>query len=273
MRRYSRRRFISQLCAASIGSAALGRIAAASIDHLNAGLAELCVITRQPGSLPNAIVDVWTGQIGNLDLVGLPEQLGRVVVWHDIRGTRELSRSIADILFATEEYFGIKPVLGSNAAAYVGHSSGLSSSIETPFKPLEPAFLGAIGCRIAVIDLSSCGLTRLHWLDIIPLLRRCYTHVVGVDHSFPDLCELDPEFEPPYGLSDLARRTLQACDYWLLGSDEFLSGGIELSIEERSIEFTKSIQNLCVSLASAASDIGTAISLAKRQFVMFGART
>jgi hypothetical protein len=270
--RHSRRRFIGQLFAASIGSAALVRTADARNDDLNNGLAELCVITRQPGSLPNAIIDVWTGQIGTLDLAQLPEQLGRVVVWHDIRGATGLSRAIADILFATEEYFGIKPVLGSNAAAHVGHPGGLSPSIEILFKPFEPASLDAIRRRIAVIDLSSCGLTRLHWLDVIPLLRRYYTHVVGVDYSFPGFCELDPEFEPPHGLSALARSTLRACDYCLLASDESLSGQAELSIDERSIEFTRSIHDLCLSVGSTENDIHIAItSLAKRQFVTFGA--
>jgi hypothetical protein len=171
MRKHSRRQFIGQLFAASIGLAALGNTSGATDDHLNDGLAELCVITRRPGNLLNASIDVWTGQIGTVDLAQLPDQLGIVVVWHDIRGTRALSRSIADIVLATEEHFGIKPVLGSNAAAHVGHSSGLSCSIEMLLKPLERAPLGAIARRIAVIDLSSCGLTRLHWLDIIPLLR------------------------------------------------------------------------------------------------------
>lgn len=270
--RSSRRRFIGQLLAASIGSAALVRTVDARNDDLIDRLAELCVIARQPGSLPSAIIDVWTGQIGSLDLEQLPEQLGRVVVWHDIRGAKGLSRSIADILLATEEYFGIKPILGSNAVAHVGNSGGLSSSIEILFKQFESASRGAIGCRIAVIDLSSCGLTHLRWLDVIPLLRRYYTHVIGVDYSFPGFCELDPEFEPPHGLSTLALSTLRACDYYLLASDESLSGQAELSIDERSIEFTRSIHDLCLSVGSTENDMRVALtSLAKRQFVTFGA--
>lgn len=126
MRMHSRRRFIGQLFAASIGSTALGRTASATVDQLNDGLAELCVVAREPGTLPNAVVDVWTGQIGSLDFEQLPGQVGRVVVWSDIRGHRGFTRSIADILFAIRECFGINPILGSNAAAHVGHSSGLS---------------------------------------------------------------------------------------------------------------------------------------------------
>jgi hypothetical protein len=274
MMRHSRRRLIGQLFAASIGSAALGRAAALANDDFNDGLLELWVITREPGSFPNAIIDVWTDQIGTVDLVQLPEQLGRVVVWHDIRGATGLSRSIAENLSATEECFGIKPALGSNAAANIGRWGGLFSSIEVLFKPFEPASLGAIGLRMAIFDLSSCGLTRLHWLDISPLLRRCYNQVVGVDYSFPDLSELDPSIEPSHGLSALARRTLRVCYYWLLASDESLSGRIAFSVEERSLAFARSIRDLGLSLASSDSDVQTAISsLAKRRFVTFGARS
>ena len=161
MRTHSRRRFNGQLFAASIGSTSLSRISGATNDSFSDGLVELCVTTRASGILPNVLVDVWTGQIGSLDFRKLPEQLGRVVVWSDVRGHRSFARSIADILLAIEEYFGIKPLLGSKPTAHVGHSSGLSRSIEKPFNSFEPTSLGAIEHRMAVIDLSSCGLTRL----------------------------------------------------------------------------------------------------------------
>jgi len=180
---------------------------------------------------------------------------------------------MVDILVAIENYFGIKPKIGFNAAAHVGHFSGLPHSIEALFNTLQARGLDPVGRRIAVIDLSSCGLTRLHWLDIIPLLRRYYRHVVGIDYSFPDLCELDAEFEPPHGLSGLARDTMRACDYWLLASDESLSGRVELSVNERSNEFTGSIRDLCESFASAQNDIDSAITgFAERRFAMCGAR-
>ncbi len=272
MRKHSRRRFIGQLFAASIGSTGLSRTASATIDQSNDGLAEVCVIARQPGTLPNAVIDVWTGQIGTLDLSQLPEHFGRVVVWDDVRGDRALSRDVAGILFAIEEYFGIKPNLGSNATAHVGHFSGLSLSIDKLLHTFKPRYPDAIGRRIAVIDLSSCGLTRLRWRDIMPALRRYYTHVIGVDFSLPGLCELDATCEPPHGLSGLALDKLQACDYWLLASDELISGRVELSTEERSFEFTKSIYDLCDCIASVQNDIDTAIgSIAKRQFVTFRA--
>jgi hypothetical protein len=273
MRKHSRRRFISQLFAAAISSTVLNRTASTKIGQLNEGLVELCVITREPGKLPNAVVDVWTGQIGVLDFAQLPEQLGKVIVWDDIRGDRAISRSIIEILVAIEKYFGIKPKLGFNAVAHVGHFSGLSRSIEMLFSTFQAGDPDPIGCRIAVIDLSSCGLTRLHWLDVIPLLRPYYTHVVGVDYSFPNLCELDPECRPPYGLSNLAYSTMRACDDWLLASDVSLSGRVELSIEERSNEFTRSIFDLCGSLASAKNGLDCAITrLVMRQFAICGGR-
>jgi hypothetical protein len=42
-----------------------------------------------------------------LDLSQLPDHLGRVVVWDDVRGDRALSREIAGIVLAMQ-YFGIK---------------------------------------------------------------------------------------------------------------------------------------------------------------------
>jgi hypothetical protein len=276
MRKHNRRQFIAQLVAASIGSTGLSRAVTSAIDHSNDGLAELCVVARQPGTMPNDVVDVWSGQIGTLDLSQLPEHFGRVVVWDDIRGERALWREIAGILVAIEEYFGIQPNLACNATAHFKHISGLSPCIDKLLHTFEPSDCDAIGSRVAVIDLSSCGLTSLRWLDIIPSLRRYYTHLIGVDLSLPELCEIDATCDPPHGLSGLARETLQACDYWFLaGGESITAGRVELSTEERSLNFTKFIHDLCDRIASIQNeDVDTTIgSMAKHQFATFGAQT
>ena len=271
MRKHSRRRFIGQLSAALIGSTGLSRRAHATIDPANDGLTEICVIARQPGALPKPVIDVWTSQIGELDIRQLSDRLGRVVVWNDIRGDRALSREIANIASAIDEYFGIKINLDTNATAHLGHFSGPFLSNNKLLHIFTPSDRDAIERRIAVIDLSSTGLTRLRWLDIIPSLRRYYALVIGVDMSVPDFCELDAAFKPPHGLSDLALQTMRACDYWLLAREPSI---FRLSAEERSSEFTKLIQDLCDCIASASNDIETAIgSIAARQFAMFGGRT
>ena len=119
MRKHSRRQFIGQLFAASIGSTGLSRTARATIDQSNDGLAEVCVVARQPGTLSNAVIDVWTGQIGTLDLSQLPEHLGRVVVWDDVRRDRALSQEVANILFAIEEYWDqAKPGFQCNSTSW-----------------------------------------------------------------------------------------------------------------------------------------------------------
>ena len=101
--------------------------------------------------------------------------------------------------------------------------------------------------RIAVVDLGSCGTTGLRWLDLIPLLRRCYSHIVGIDFSAPEFCgslpppplspspppppspsPLDPEFKLPHGLTGPQQGTLYACDYWLLASDKSISRQVDL---------------------------------------------
>src|SRR5690242_8765187 len=108
MRKHSRRRFIGQLSLALIGSTGLSRSACATIDPSNDGLTEICVVARQPGALPKPVIDVWTGQIGKLDVRQLTDRLGRVVVWDDVRGDRALPREIAGIFLAIEQYFGIQ---------------------------------------------------------------------------------------------------------------------------------------------------------------------
>lgn len=259
MRKHNRRRFIGQLFAASISSTGLSRAASSVLEQSNDGLAEICVVARQPGALPKPVIDVWTGQIGELDLSQLPDHLGRVVVWDDVRGDRALSREIAGIVLAIEQYFGIKANLDSNATAHLGHFSGPFLSNDKFLHTFTPSDRDAIERRTAVIDLGSGGLTRLRWLDIIPSLRRYYAHVIGVDMSVPGLCEFDAAFEPPHRLSDLALRTMQACDYWLLARDKSISRRVELSAEGRSFELTKLIQDLCDCIASAPNDIETAI--------------
>jgi hypothetical protein len=274
MRKHSRRRFIGQLFTALIGSTGLSRCVHATIDPSNDGFTEICVVARQPGALPKPVIDVWTSQIGELDIRQLPDRLGRVVVWDDVRGERALSREIANIASAIDEYFGIKINLDTNATAHLGHFNGPFLSNDKLLHVSTPSDLAAIGRHTAVIDLSSGGLTRLRWLDIIPSLRRYYTHVIGVDMSVPGFCEFDGAFEPPHGLSDLSLHTMQACDYWLLARDASISRRVELSAEERSFEFTKLIQDLCDCIASAPNDLETAIgSIATSQFAMFGTRT
>jgi len=269
----NRRRFIQEIFAASISASGFGGFASSAAGQSHEGLAELCVIARQPGTWPNDLIDVWTGQIGIIDLSRLPQHLGRVVVWDDIRGNKALSREMARILFAIEQHFGIECDLGSNTSAHVVPSLGLSVSIDKVLHNLTTRNRDVPERRIAVIDLSSCGLTRLRWADIIPSLRRCYTHIIGVEFSTPEWCELDASCEPPHGLSHIALETLQACDYWLLASDESLSGRIDLSIAERSLEFTKAIAALCDHIA-VQTNIETAIgTIAQRQFATFGVRS
>lgn len=274
MRTHSRRQFIGQLSAALIASAGLSRSARAMVDPSNDGLIEICVVARQPGALPKPVIDVWTGQIGALDVCQLPDRLGRVVVWDDVRSDRAPLREVADIISTIERCFGLQANLDANATAHLGRFKGPFLSNDRLLHISTSSDLVAIGRHIAVVDLSSGGLTRLHWLDIIPLLRRYYTHVIGVDMSVPDFCELDAEFKPPHGLSDLALQTMRACDFWLLAQGTSISGRSELSAEERSIQLTRLIQDLCNCIASAPNDIATAIgSIATRQFAMFGGCT
>lgn len=182
----------------------------------------------------HSAVDIWTGRLGLLNVAQLSDQFGRVIVWDDIRGDTTIPRSIGEIFRAIEMYYGFKPKIGTNATVHVGSIDGLARSTDAFFNTLDFSFLKMAHQRIAVVDLGSCGTTGLRWLDLIPLLRRCYSHIVGIDFSAPEFCGLDPEFKLPHGLTGPQQETLYACDYWLLASDKSISRQVDLSFEARS---------------------------------------
>ena len=237
------------------------------LDH-NEGLVEVCVFARQRGKI-HSPVDIWTGRLGLLNVAQLSDQFGRVIVWDDIRGDTTIPRSIREIFRAIEMYYGFKPKIGTNATVHVGSIDGLARSTDAFFNTLDFSFLKMAHQRIAVVDLGSCGTTGLRWLDLIPLLRRCYSHIVGIDFSAPEFCGLDPEFKLPHGLTGPQQETLYACDYWLLASDKSISRQVDLSCEARSDAFTAAIDELCGALASAEC-IKKAFSNATASFLRAG---
>jgi hypothetical protein len=215
-----------------------------SSSNDNDGLIEDCVFARQRGSADCAL-DVWSGRCGLLNLAQLSDQFGRVVVWDDILGDRALPQSEPTIFGAIERYYGFKAVVGANAAEHIGDLDELARSTEVFFNSSDFNSLKVARERIAVLDLGSCGTTRLHWSDLIPLLRRCYSHLVGVDFSAPQFCGLDPEFQLPHGLTKGQQQTLSTCDYWLLAIDKSISDEADLSMECRSNAFTAAVEELC----------------------------
>lgn len=234
----------------------------------NEGLVEVCVFARKRGNIQSP-VDIWTGRLGLLNVAQLSDQFGRVIVWDDIRGDKTIPQSIDEIFRAIEMYYGFKPKIPTNATVHVGSIGGLARSTDAFFNTLDFSFLKMAGQRIAVVDLGSCGTTGLRWLDLIPLLRRCYSHIVGIDFSAPEFCGLDPEFKLPHGLTGAQQETLYACDYWLLASDRSISRQVDLSIEARSDAFTAAIDVLCGALASADC-IEKAFSNATASFLRAG---
>jgi hypothetical protein len=216
----------------------------------NEGLVEVCVFARQRGAIRSAI-DIWTGRLGLLNLAQLSDQFGRVIVWDDIRGDKTIPRSIGEILRAIEMYYGFKPKIGTNATVHVGSIDGLARSTDAFFNTSDFSLLKMAHQRIAVVDLGSCGTTRLRWLDLIPLLRKCYSHIVGIDFSASGFRGLDSEVKLAHGLTGAKQETLSTCDYWLLASDKSISRLLDLSFEARSVAFTTAVDELCGALASA----------------------
>jgi hypothetical protein len=166
-------------------------------------------------------------------------------------------------------YYGFKPEIGTNATVHVGRIDGLARSTDV-FNTLDSSFLKTAPQRIAVVDLGSCGTTGLRWLDLIPLLRRNYSHIVGIDVSAPEFCGLDLEFKLSHGLTGPQQEALYACDYWLLASDKSISRQVDLSFEARSAAFTTAIDELCGALASAESIKKAFSSATIRSFIAAG---
>jgi hypothetical protein len=119
------------------------------------------------------------------------EAIGFVAVWDDILLKRDAERSIGNIRSAMSEYFSIEHERdGCHISVHVGDVSHVPSSLDRIFDPKEVSDCYMNG--IAVIDVGACGVTKLHWVDLIPHLKRVYQTIIGVDsrgRSFESLTQ------------------------------------------------------------------------------------
>jgi len=240
-----------------------------SSAHSNAGnsiiadegaLPHGCIFARMDGKQSHPdnehtapSIDFWTFRVSEIETCTLPASVGRVIVWDDLFSPRTLSRSVKSILEFFPELYGFDPFLGR----WSFHLDGFSN-IRHVTRAALPATTGPIRSpRLALIDVESCGLSRIDWPDILPQLRNSYDVVIGLAHfagqgpSHPhELCD---------GVLDNARtsKTLACCDFSFWTSDYLLGFGEVPDYEARTPVLTALVDDL-IHILSATDFVGEA---------------
>jgi hypothetical protein len=196
-----------------------------------------CIFARMEGKLSHAddaltapSIDFWTIRVSEIETSTLAASVGRVIIWDDLFTPRTLARSVNSILEVFPEWYGFDSPLGSWSI----HLDGISE-IGPVTRAVLPETTGPIRShRLALIDIESCGLTRIDWPDILPHLRNSYDVVIGFAHfagrgpSHPhELCD---------GVLDNSRTldALARCDLSFWTSDSLLGFDGPLDYEVRA---------------------------------------
>lgn len=190
-----------------------------------------CIFARMDGKRSSSgdaftapSIDFWTFRVSEIESSTLPASVARVIIWEDVFLPRTLARGVRSILEVVPEWYGLDPLLGRCSF----HIDGFSE-IGPVAKAVLPATTGPIRYhRLALIDVESCGVSRIDWPDVLPHLRNSYDLIIGFAHFVGrgpshrlELCD------GPLDNSRIAN-TLACCDlsFWtsdyLLGFDEVL---------------------------------------------------
>lgn len=241
--RLANRRDIIEGLATTILAQSAPRAFAASAGVANEGLSEVSVFAWQDAVTVGASVDFWTAQLGMVETDHLPASVRVIVKWSDVCLRRALHSHLSSAMRAIAGYYRIHVRSdSSNSQAYVHGESRLSATLALV---CSRASIGSI----AVVDVSSCGLSSPDWADIIPLLKQSYRTVVCVDYAIPELIELNLDCQDS---ADRASRSgLMACDRWMVASDDLLSPDPIVSYEQRARRYTAYVSELINAYSSA----------------------
>lgn len=123
-------------------------------------------------------IDFWTFRVSEIETSTLAAFVGRVIIWDDLFSPRTLARSVKSVFEVFPEWYGFDPLLGRCSF----HLDGFSE-IGPVTQAVLPATTGPIRShRLALIDVESCGVSRIDWPDILPHLRNSYDVVIGFAH-------------------------------------------------------------------------------------------
>ncbi|WLA63753.1 hypothetical protein [Bradyrhizobium diazoefficiens] len=241
---FDRRQILAQLGATSFATA-LGYSHSADAQVGDHDLAGVCVLAFDQRTSRGKSVDVWTARCGSLDFGRLSGELGRFVWWDDVTFWRTAGRSVTAIKYAITRYFHL-PIRddGSNSATHVGAIESIPGAVSHPLARMKREFASCME-RIAILDLSSGGVTPLGWHDLVPVLKQAYDVIVGVDQTDPELVAAAPaHYSGPYGTSAESWQTLVTCDYWAVASPASLAAHSDPAPEIRAAIFTELVDFL-----------------------------
>jgi hypothetical protein len=90
---------------------------------------------------------------------------------------------------------------------------------------LAPLFEAGVRTRVALIDLDSCGVTALDWLQILSCLRLHYDVIGGFTRGLNESLDwLVPIAESHSFFSPISLTALQACDFGVPTGDDLPNG-------------------------------------------------
>jgi hypothetical protein len=214
-----------------------------------------CLLARKAGSpccegsLPYSSIDFWTFRVSEIETKDLPSHIGLVVVWDDVFSHRSLAESVQDILAVLPRYYGFD--LASRSSTFAFHLEGfgqLGSAVATVLSNNDRIYNSS---RIALIDIDSCGVSRLEWSDILPHLRSHYDLVIGFVH-FAGRGPKDWRVMFGHDASQSSvRAAIAQCDLAFLTSDASLEFDEMLACEARSAPLNKLVHDLIRTLSSS----------------------
>jgi hypothetical protein len=182
-----------------------------------AGLPSVCC----DGGLPSPLIDFWTARVSEIEINEMPPNIGRVVVWDDVFSRRRLAQSAHEIFAALARYYGFDFVTGSDNFAF--HIEGFSEIGSMIAKVLPASSNVCKSPRIALIDIESCGVSRLDWPDLLPHLRAHYDLIVGFAHfAGRGPSHWSAVFADDTDYHSSTRTTIAHCDLSFLTSDALL---------------------------------------------------
>lgn len=239
---------LSLICGRRIGTELIERASAIPHDRfLHGCLFAAASGQPAPGDPSACEVDFWTFRVSEIDINNLPAYVGRIVVWDDVFSSRSLTGSVVAMLRAVKDWYGVDPWEG-NCSFHVDGLGEINSHVRAVISKRRVPW----SQRLAVIDVSSCGLSRIDWPDILPHLRISYDAVVGFSHllgSKSPSCEAATE-------NARIRNPLACCDLCFWTNDQMLGLNEEADCDSRSLPLNALLHDLLHSFSGSDSTLG-----------------
>jgi hypothetical protein len=214
-----RRRLLANLLAAPLSACtASNLLAAAQIVpeplQADSDLSPGVVIAWEVNTGFDSSIDLWTARVSDGDLSALPRCVQRIILWDDVFLHKSVHQTVGQIREAIPNYYGFDCRAEPNGSSF--HLAGMNSLGEA----IAAVFEAGARARIALVDLDSCGVTGLDWLQAIPFLRLHYDMIGGFARGLEEsLNWLVPIAETCSFFCPSSLVAMEACDFGILSSD------------------------------------------------------